>query len=62
MYTKREEDTLDLILLGKNNREIADELFISKHTVKTHLDHIYAKEKVHSRIELIIKVLKKRFN
>ena len=59
MYTKREKEVLDLLIKGKTNTEIAELLCITKHTVNAHLDHIYEKCNVHSRIELIIKELTK---
>ncbi|MBP9709307.1 MAG: response regulator transcription factor [Oligoflexales bacterium] len=41
--TKREREILNHILSGKNNHEIAKELFISPATVKTHINNIYKK-------------------
>lgn len=45
----REIDILNLVAQGAGNEEIADKLFISKNTVKTHLLNIYTKLGVHSR-------------
>lgn len=39
----RESEVLGLVAVGRTNRELAAELFISEATVKTHLLHIYAK-------------------
>lgn len=39
----REKDVLRLIARGLTNREIAQRLFISPHTVKNHVSHIYQK-------------------
>ena len=50
--SSREKDVLNLILEGKRNEEIAEELFISVNTVKKHLSHIYQKTEVHNRTEL----------
>ncbi len=44
-----------LILDGKTNKEIANELFISVSTVKTHISNIYSKLHVSSRKELVCK-------
>ena len=51
--TKRETDTLGLLVRGKSRKAISDELFISEETVKTHASSIYEKLSVHSRQELI---------
>lgn len=55
--TGRETEVLALILKGKTSVEIAQELFVSNNTVKTHCKHIYAKCDVHSKQELRGKVL-----
>lgn len=50
--TTREEDILLMISQQKRTNEIADNLFIGKNTVKTHVRHIYQKLDVHSRVEV----------
>ena len=50
----RERDIIRLILKGKSNSEIKDELFISYHTVKNHLYSLYNKLGITSRYELIL--------
>lgn len=45
--TAREAEVLKLVAAGLSNGEIARELFISEHTVKTHINHVFAK--THSR-------------
>jgi len=52
----REKEILDLVSLGKTNKAIADELFISINTVKTHIRNIYEKLDVNSRKEIKIKL------
>lgn len=47
--TDRELEVLKLVAAGSTNREIAERLFISEATVKTHLLHIYAKLGVNDR-------------
>jgi DNA-binding CsgD family transcriptional regulator/tetratricopeptide (TPR) repeat protein len=47
-----ERDVTRLVLEGLTNRGIAERLFISPHTVATHLKHIFLKLDVHSRMEL----------
>jgi DNA-binding CsgD family transcriptional regulator len=41
-----------LVVNGLTNREIADRLFVSPHTVNTHLRHVFAKLEVNSRVDL----------
>jgi len=51
--TFREAEIADLAARGMSNRQIAEHLFISKRTVDAHLDHIYAKLAISSRVELL---------
>lgn len=51
--SERELEVLRLIAIGKRNREIATELFISEGTVKTHTNNIYRKLDVHSRTQAL---------
>jgi predicted ATPase/DNA-binding CsgD family transcriptional regulator len=46
----RQAEVLRLVARGLTNSQIADELFISPHTVKRHLDSIYRKVGVTSRV------------
>jgi len=41
--TKRELEILELIAEGLSNREIADKLFVSENTVKTHSSRLFDK-------------------
>ncbi len=54
--TIRELEILGLLTDGYRNKEIADKLSISLHTVKTHIYHIYEKLHVKSRIGAINKL------
>ncbi len=56
--TRREVEILDYLVKGFQNKEIADALSISTFTVRTHIDHIYAKLHVRSRTEAVVKYLK----
>lgn len=47
--SKRETEILALLATGATNREMAQRLFISESTVKTHLVHIYSKLGVDNR-------------
>ena len=50
--SKQEDTVKNLILKGKSNKEIAQELFISLSTVKTHITNIYQKLNISNRAEL----------
>lgn len=47
--TERETEVLGLVAAGRTNREIATELVLSEHTVRRHLQNIFAKIGVSSR-------------
>ncbi|MBR3258918.1 MAG: helix-turn-helix transcriptional regulator, partial [Eggerthellaceae bacterium] len=48
----RETEVFLLLAKNKEARAIADELFVSFNTVRTHIKNIYAKMDVHNRREL----------
>jgi DNA-binding NarL/FixJ family response regulator len=50
--TRREHDVVDLISRGKSNKEIATELNLAVHTVKSHVHNILDKLALHTRLEL----------
>ena len=50
--TQQEQKIAQLICQDKSNKEIADELFVSVSTVKSHINNIYKKLNVQSRDEL----------
>jgi ATP/maltotriose-dependent transcriptional regulator MalT len=52
--TKRERQILRLMAEGRRNLEIADELFLSPFTVKTHVNHIFSKLGAKSRIQAVL--------
>lgn len=52
--TDREREVLLLVARGRSNPEIADELFISPHTSKTHVNRIMVKLHAHDRAQLVI--------
>ncbi len=52
--TPTEFQVLRLIGQGKSNDEIAETLFISKNTVRSHIKSIYAKLDTHSRLQLAL--------
>jgi LuxR family transcriptional regulator of csgAB operon len=49
----REKEVLAHLVDGATNKEVAAELFISEHTLRTHLYHIYRKLKVHNRMQAV---------
>ncbi len=51
--TRREEEVIRLLMEGKSNKEIEDELSLSMHTVKNHLYNIYRKLRVNSRTQVV---------
>jgi two-component system response regulator DesR len=53
MLTEREREVLTLIASGSTNREIAEALFLSPHTVKEHTSAIYRKLEVRNRAEAV---------
>lgn len=50
--TQREQEVMQLILAGKLNKVIADELGIAMRTVEVHRSHIFEKMQVRSAVEL----------
>ena len=56
--TNREKDVLQLLCKGKSYQTIAETLFISSETVRTHIKHIYKKLEVHSNTEAVAKAYK----
>lgn len=54
--SRQEQNIQKLIVEGKTNKEIANELYISISTVKTHITNIYQKLKVANRQELVRKM------
>ena len=46
-----ELNILKMVSEGKTNKEIADNLFISVHTVKKHISNIFKKLNIKSRME-----------
>jgi DNA-binding NarL/FixJ family response regulator len=51
--TPREADVLRAIAAGQSNTEIATQLFISEATVKSHINHLFAKIHARSRAEAV---------
>ncbi|GAB3492022.1 response regulator [Nocardiopsis coralliicola] len=58
--TGRETEVLRLVARCLNNREIADELYISENTVKNHIRSILDKLQLHSRTEAAVYAVRER--
>jgi len=58
--TSRETEVLQLMAKGKSYTMIADELFINKETVRSHIKNIYQKLNVNSKSAAIDKATKER--
>ncbi len=56
--TAREKDVLNLLVTGLNRKQIAEKLFVSFHTVNTHIKNIYEKLQVNTRGGLVAKVFR----
>ncbi len=56
----RETEVLELLSKGKSYTNIAEDLFIDKETVRTHIKNIYWKLEVHSKADAIEKAVKER--
>ena len=51
----RELEVLELLAGGHSNKEIAERLFVSPHTVKSHVGHLYGKLEVSRRTQAVHK-------
>ena len=54
--TPREREVLELVALGLTNRDIAQQLYISEGTVKTHVTHLLTRLNLRNRAQLAIHV------
>lgn len=50
--TQREKEVIELIAEGLTNKEIAQKLYISPHTIKSHVHNILEKLTLHSRLQI----------
>jgi DNA-binding NarL/FixJ family response regulator len=53
LLSEREREVLDLIATGSTNREIAQRLYLSPHTVKEHTSALYRKLRARNRAEAV---------
>ncbi|MFK8008789.1 MAG: response regulator [Saprospiraceae bacterium] len=59
--TKREIEILELLSFGKSYQVIGEELFISYKTVSSHVENIYRKLDVHSKVEASMLAMKNKW-
>lgn len=59
--TTRETEVLELLAQGKSYSGIAQQLYVDKETIRTHIKNIYWKLEVHSKADAIEKAKKERF-
>lgn len=52
--TQREKEILHYLIEGYSNKEMAEKLIISIHTVKAHIESIYRKFGVHNKVQAAI--------
>jgi DNA-binding CsgD family transcriptional regulator len=58
--TDAELRVVSRVTRGRTNRDIAEEFYVSRHTVDAHLKHIYRKVDIHSRVELTVLAMQHR--
>jgi DNA-binding NarL/FixJ family response regulator len=54
LLSRREEEVMRLVAEGLGNREIAEQLNLSEHTVKNYLFHVFDKLGISNRVELVL--------
>ncbi len=57
--TSREREILKLIAQGKSNQDISSELYISEHTVKTHISNLFRKLGMTDRVQAVLYAIEK---
>lgn len=56
LLSVREAQVARAVAVGRSNREVADLLFISEHTVKAHLGAVFEKIGVRDRLQLVLRL------
>jgi DNA-binding NarL/FixJ family response regulator len=57
--SQREQEVLGLMVRGCSTADIADQLYVSVHTVRTHVRHIFEKLGTHSKVETVLLALER---
>ena len=60
LLTDREKEVLQLLAEGKSNKEVAQILNLSPHTVETHRTHFMQKLNLHNTAEIVIYAMRKK--
>lgn len=60
LLTKRETDVVKLVVDGHSNRDVAEKLGLTEHTVSNYLFRVYEKLGISSRVELVLYSLKRQ--
>ena len=60
LLTDREKEVLQLLAQGKSNKEVAQVLSLSPHTVETHRTHFMQKLGLHNTAEIVIYAMRKK--
>lgn len=60
LLTDREKEVLQLLAQGKSNKEVAQVLSLSPHTVETHRTHFMQKLDLHNTAEIVIYAMRKK--
>jgi DNA-binding NarL/FixJ family response regulator len=55
LLSEREREVLKLLAVGATNREIADDLYLSPHTIKDHTTGLYRKLKARNRADAVVR-------
>ncbi|MEL6141011.1 MAG: response regulator transcription factor [Bacteroidota bacterium] len=58
--SERETEVIRMLSKGMNYKEVAKAIYLSPHTVKTHIKNIYSKLHVNNRAEAIYKAIKQK--
>jgi DNA-binding CsgD family transcriptional regulator len=59
ILSEREMEILKMMIEGLNYKEIADKIFLSPHTVRTHISNIYKKLHVSNKAQMMKMAMKK---